>query len=74
PRDCGSLADESRPSEQTLRPPDFYLHETRDWMVLPYELSGLSPEDIRKHKPTLAAILDDIPEHLPAQHRVGEPS
>ncbi|MEL6869745.1 MAG: phosphoribosyltransferase family protein [Pseudomonadota bacterium] len=65
PRDIRIATIWYRPSEQTLRPPDFYVHETRDWMVLPYELSGLSPEDIRKHKPTLAAVLDEIPEHLP---------
>ena len=54
-----------RPSAQTLRPPDFYIHQTNDWMVLPYELSGLSPEEIRELKPTIADILDEIPEHLP---------
>ena len=54
-----------RPSAQTLRPPDFYIHETSDWMVLPYELSGLSHEEIRELKPTIADILDEIPEHLP---------
>ncbi|MEM7610164.1 MAG: phosphoribosyltransferase family protein [Pseudomonadota bacterium] len=54
-----------RPSEQTLRPPDFYVQETKDWLVLPYELSGLTADDIRTHKPALANILDTIPEHLP---------
>ncbi|MEM8548016.1 MAG: phosphoribosyltransferase family protein [Pseudomonadota bacterium] len=55
-----------RPSDETLRPPDFYVHKTDDWMVLPYELSGLTPEEIREQKPALATILDDIKEHLPA--------
>ena len=41
------------------------MHETRNWLVLPYELSGLSAEDIREHKPALAEILDELPEHLP---------
>lgn len=54
-----------RPSDQTLRPPDFFVHETHDWMVLPYELTGLSQDEIRAHKPALADILDTIPEHLP---------
>ena len=41
------------------------MHETHDWMVLPYELTGLTPDEIRAHKPALADILDTIPEHLP---------
>ena len=65
PRDIRIATIWFRPSEQTLRPPDFYVHETRNWLVLPYELSGLSAEDIREHKPALAEILDEIPEHLP---------
>ena len=65
PRDIRIATIWFRPSEQTLRPPDFYVHETRNWLVLPYELSGLSAEDIREHKPELADILDEIPEHLP---------
>lgn len=54
-----------RETEQTLRPPNFYVHETRNWLVLPYELSGLSREDIFKYKPELAAILAKIESPLP---------
>lgn len=32
---------------------DFYLHETEDWLVFPYELSGLSQDEINQHKPYL---------------------
>jgi hypoxanthine phosphoribosyltransferase len=28
-----------RPTEKTMRAPDFYVHETTDWLILPYELS-----------------------------------
>ena len=38
-------------------PPDYYLHETDDWLVLPYELVGLDYRDIVAHKPELAALL-----------------
>ncbi|MFT5138459.1 MAG: hypoxanthine phosphoribosyltransferase [Lysobacterales bacterium] len=31
--------------------PDFYVHETDAWLVLPYELTGLSAEEISRHKP-----------------------
>ncbi len=35
---------------ETGRVPDFYLHKTDDWLVLPYELSGLSLDEIKAHK------------------------
>lgn len=40
------------------RRPDYFLHETEDWLVLPYEMTGLSREEIAEHKPYLAAILE----------------
>ncbi len=36
---------------RTERRPDFVMHETDDWLVLPYELDGLSEEELRSHKP-----------------------
>lgn len=32
-----------------LDKPDFYLHETDQWLQFPHELEGLSDEDIIKH-------------------------
>ena len=49
-----------RPTERTIRPPDFYLHEIDDWLVLPHELAGLSIEEIKKHKTGLAPIFDEL--------------
>jgi hypoxanthine phosphoribosyltransferase len=43
---------------RTGRVPDYYLHETDDWLVLPYEITGLSREEIAAHKPWLLPILD----------------
>lgn len=43
---------------RTGRVPDFYLHETDDWLVLPYELTGLSRDEIAEHKPWLMPILE----------------
>lgn len=38
--------------------PDFILHETKDWLVFPYEMTGLSVEEIKTHKPFLIPYLD----------------
>ena len=31
--------------------PDYYIHETEQWLVFPHELAGLSPEEIALTKP-----------------------
>jgi len=38
--------------------PDFLLHETEDWLVFPYEMTGLSMEEIKAHKSFLVPYLD----------------
>lgn len=30
--------------------PDFYVHETNDWLIFPHEINGLSEDEIREHK------------------------
>jgi hypoxanthine phosphoribosyltransferase len=37
-------------NNQTRRKPDFYLHETDNWLVFPHELIGLSDEEILQNK------------------------
>ena len=37
--------------------PDYYLHETDDWLVLPYELKGLTMDEVRRNKPLVAALV-----------------
>jgi len=49
-----------RPSEKTLRKPDYFVHETNDWLVLPYELSGFSIEELKANRPEMAGILDRL--------------
>ncbi|MEJ2129669.1 MAG: phosphoribosyltransferase family protein [Woeseiaceae bacterium] len=49
-----------RPGEKTLRVPDYYVHETDEWLVLPYELSGLSVEELRANRPELESIIDRL--------------
>ena len=36
---------------KTSRVPDFYLHETDQWLVFPHELRGCSKEEMRANKP-----------------------
>ena len=49
-----------RPGPDTLRVPDYYVHETSDWLVLPYELTGLSVDELRENRPELGAIIDRL--------------
>jgi hypoxanthine phosphoribosyltransferase len=58
-----------RPSERTLRTPDFFVHETKDWLVLPYELTGLSIGELRKNRPELGSIIDRLEPLLEAAAR-----
>jgi hypoxanthine phosphoribosyltransferase len=46
-----------RPSEKTLRVPEYYVHETSDWLVLPYELSGFSINELTENRPEMAGLL-----------------
>lgn len=47
-----------RPSQQkTQITPDFVLHQTEDWLVFPYELKGLSRDEIQAYKPYVADLL-----------------
>ncbi len=43
---------------RTGQAPDYFLHETDDWLVLPYELSGLSMDELRANKPVAASLID----------------
>ncbi len=45
---------------RTGRVPDYSLHETDEWLVLPYELTGLSLDEIRTHKPFLAPLVERL--------------
>jgi len=39
--------------------PDYYIHETDQWLVFPHELDGLSREEIFTNKPGLKKIFKD---------------
>ncbi|PCI61010.1 MAG: hypoxanthine phosphoribosyltransferase [Gammaproteobacteria bacterium] len=38
--------------------PDYYIHESDEWLVFPHELSGLTSEEIKAGKSDLANIMD----------------
>ena len=43
-------------NNKTDRVPDYYLHETDDWLVFPHELSGLSAQEILDRKPGIDVL------------------
>jgi hypoxanthine phosphoribosyltransferase len=45
---------------KTDRKPDYFLHETDEWLVFPHELEGLTLDEIKANKPELNALLDKI--------------
>jgi hypoxanthine phosphoribosyltransferase len=45
-------------NNKTDSPPDYYIHETDEWLVFPHELHGLTADEIRQHKPELAGLID----------------
>jgi hypoxanthine phosphoribosyltransferase len=47
---------------ETSREPDYYLHETEEWLKYPHSLEGLSVEEVAENRPALFQI---IREHLP---------
>lgn len=46
----------------TKRVPDYYLHETTQWLKFPHSLEGLTHQEVREQRPELAAILKDYME------------
>ncbi len=42
---------------QTGRAPEYYLHETEQWLKFPHSLEGLTMDEVKQHRPELASIL-----------------
>lgn len=49
-----------RPTEKTLRTPEYYVHKTSDWLVLPYELTGFSIDELRANRPEMSGLIDRL--------------
>ena len=57
-----------RPTEKTLRTPDYFVHETADWLVLPYELSGFTINELRENRPEMAELFDRLAPHVKSEN------
>ncbi len=40
--------------------PDYFLHTTDEWLVFPYELKGLSLEEIQENKPLVDPFIRNL--------------
>jgi uncharacterized protein len=49
-----------RPTDRTVREPDYFVHTTEDWLMLPYELTGFGIEELRERRPELGSIIDRL--------------
>ena len=50
-----------KPSKnKTDRKPDFYLHETDEWLVFPHELDGLTIDEIKENKPAVKDLIEKM--------------
>ena len=47
-------------SNKTNLLPDFYLHQSEDWLVFPHELDGLSAAEVATDKPGLGHLRERI--------------
>lgn len=47
-------------NNKTDSTPDYYIHETDDWLVFPHELHGLSADEIRQYKPELTQLIEKM--------------
>ena len=55
----------SRNRSRSRLTPDFFVHQTADWLVFPHELTGLTDEEILASKPVGPEFLE--PPHSPAK-------
>jgi len=58
PADIRIAAPWYKPSRnETDLVPDYYVHETSDWLVFPHELDAFTPEEMHQRRPAVAAIV-----------------
>ncbi|MFC6440419.1 phosphoribosyltransferase [Bowmanella sp. JS7-9] len=44
-------------NNKTTLTPDYWVHESTEWLVFPHEVCGLTDDELRQNKPELASIL-----------------
>jgi hypoxanthine phosphoribosyltransferase len=49
-----------RGEDRSDSPPDYFLQQTEDWLVLPYELTGISRSEMAEHKSWMLPLLDEL--------------
>ena len=60
PRDIRVATPYYKPSRRKVDlTPDYYLYENEDWLVYPYEIHGLTADELRDNKPALFEIPKD---------------
>ena len=47
-------------NNKTERVPDYYIHESSEWLVFPHELEGLTAEELKENRPHIAHLIDEI--------------
>ena len=52
---------------QTSRQPDYFLHETAQWLKYPHSLEGLTRAEVAENRPELYAIIRDQLDSLPGK-------
>ncbi len=45
---------------ETDRVPEYFLHETEEWLVFPHELDALTPEELAESRPAISAVVADL--------------
>ena len=55
-----------RPAAPEQRAPDYFVNTTDDWLVLPYELGGLTSSEIAANKPFLQPLIEHCREQGPS--------
>ena len=56
-----------RPTEKTLRTPEYFVHKTSDWLVLPYEMAGFSIDELRSNRPEMSGLMERLAQHHNAE-------
>ena len=49
-----------RPTDKTLMRPDYFVRETAEWLVLPYELTGMTIDEIKTMRPEMADVAERL--------------
>lgn len=60
PQDIRVATPYYKPSRRKVElTPDYFLYETEDWLVYPYEIHGLTKDELKENKPALFEILKE---------------